>query len=74
MPTFNTFIHGNLPIEVEIDQDGDFMDAKCGDVWLELDFNEIEAIMYKSEIIIQDTLSEYQRNKLEYDKMIARGE
>jgi len=74
MPIFNTFIHGNLPIEIEIDQEGYFIDARCGDVWLELYPDEIEAIMVKNAIVIQDTLAEYQRNKLEYDKMIARGE
>ena len=66
MPSFKTHIHGNLPIEVEIDKEGDFMDAKCGDVWLELDANEIEIIMSKNAQVIHDKLDEYRRNRDDY--------
>ena len=65
-PVFHTHIHGNLEIEVEIDEEGDFMDAKCGDVWLELDANEIEIIMSKNAQVIHDKLDEYRRNRDDY--------
>lgn len=66
MPSFKTHIHGNLEIEVEIDAEGDFMDAtvetKTNKVYLDLTEREIESLMDKSRGKVIDALDEYRRN------------
>jgi len=75
MPTFSTFIRGNLPVEIEIDEEGDFMEAtvetKSGTVYLDLDANEIESVMSKNVGIIHDSLDEFRRNRDDWHRSIA---
>lgn len=75
MPSFKTHIHGNLPIEVEIDKEGDFMDAfvetKNEKVCLDLSSFEIEFIMDKNSQAAHDAIDEFRRNRDDWHRSIA---
>lgn len=75
MPSFKTHIHGNLEIEVEIDNEGDFMDAsvetKSERVYLDLDDGEIQKLMSDNVSKVHDELDEFKRNRDAWHKSVS---
>lgn len=79
MPIFKTYIHGNLPVEIELTNDGEFLDAWCdhvaGRVQVILSDEEIHNLMNDNMHGIQDFMEEYHRDMAEqaaYDRAEMR--
>jgi hypothetical protein len=76
MPTFKTYMHGNLPVEVEVSTEGEFLSAsvetKKGIVYLDLDGDEEAALMRKHAEKVMETIAVYWVEKADYDRRAMR--
>lgn len=78
MPTCNIYLFGNLPAELDLDQDGICMgcsvETKDGTVWLDLPDIELDAIVSQNCYAVLETMAEYNCNAVEYARLQARKE
>jgi hypothetical protein len=78
MPSYNAYIHGNLPVEVELGAGGDFQGMSTwlrnGVKWLDISNEEYFALIPDHLERENNCLEEYRRDKAGYDKMIGREE
>ncbi len=75
MPIIKTFLHGNLPVELELDNDGNFIDVRTyhqsGIVYMELSPIHQHALMFNNKNQIADCMADFNRERESYDKGMA---
>lgn len=75
MPVFKTFIHGNLPVEIELGNDGDFMsiavELKHRLAFLDITDNFADILLKENEEKVLECMEEFKRNRFEYDRAIS---